>query len=79
MKYIVSTDYPLLEQQVEVYNNMYNYPLNDTLTYSNIVKNYQAPIWYINVLDRDLQYVLPSLQSSITSSVAADWCAPIYN
>ena len=49
MKYIVSTDYPLLEQQVEVYNNMYNYPLNDTLTYSNIVKNYQAPIWYINV------------------------------
>jgi hypothetical protein len=79
MKYIVSTDYPLLEQQVEVYNNMYNYPLNDTLTYSNIVKNYQAPIWYVNVLDRDLQYVLPSLQSSITSSVAADWCAPIYN
>jgi len=79
MKYIVSTDYPLLEQQVEVYNNMYNYPLNDTLTYSNIVKNYQAPIWYINVLDRDLQYVLPSLQSSITSSVAADWCAPIYD
>ena len=79
MKYIVSTDYPLLEQQVEVYNNMYNYPLNDTLTYSNVVKNYQAPIWYINVLDRDLQYVFPSLQSSITSSVAADWCAPIYN
>ena len=79
MKYIVSTDYPLLEQQVGFYNNMYNYPLNDTLTYSNIVENYQAPIWYINVLDRDLQYVFPSLQSSITSSVAADWCAPIYN
>ena len=78
MKYIVSSDYPLLEQQVEVYNNMYNYPLNDTLTYSNIVKNYQAPIWYVNILDRDLQYILPSLQSSITSSVAADWCAPIY-
>ena len=78
MKYIVSSDYPLLEQQVKVYNNLYNYPTNDTLTYSNVVKNYQAPIWYINVLDRDLQYVFPSLQSSITSSVAADWCAPVY-
>lgn len=79
MKYIVSSDYLLLEQQVGFYNNMYGYPINDTLTYSNIVENYQTPIWYINVLDRDLQYVFPSLQSSITSSVAADWCAPIYN
>ena len=78
MKYIVSTDYPLLKQQVEVYNNMYGYPINDTLTYSSIVKNYQEPKWYIIVLNNDLQYVFPSLQSSITSSIAADWCAPIY-
>jgi hypothetical protein len=77
--YIVSSNYELLVQQVQLYNNIYGYPSPSTLEYSSIIKNYQENLWYVYVLPKDVGNILPELKSSIRYTIPDDWCGPIYN
>jgi hypothetical protein len=77
--YIVSSNYGLLVQQVQLYNNLYGYPSTSTLEYSGIIKNYQEDLWYIYVLPEDVENILPELKTSIRVIIPDDWCGPIYN
>lgn len=77
--YIVSNNYGLLTQQVSILNDLYGYPIDNTLDYSAIVKNYQEEEWYIFILSNDVNNILPELQPHITNTIPNDWCGPIYN
>ena len=62
---------------MDIFNEIYMYPKNSTLEYTSLVKHYNEDIWAIAFYNIDQQYVIPQLQSSITSSISLDWFPPL--
>lgn len=77
MPCIISTDFMLLKQQQSVFDNIYGYPKNSTLEYALIIKHYNEDKWAIPFYSDDQQYVIPSLQSSISPNISPDWFPPL--
>jgi hypothetical protein len=78
MLYIISTNLQLLEEQREIFNNLYGFPTDSTFQYTNILKHYDENKWAICLYNHDKQYVLPSLVSSVTPiGVTPDWYPPL--
>ena len=77
MLYIVSTDIVLLDQQMDVFNNLYGYPKELTYSYTNILKHYTENKWVICFYNNDLPHVLKPLMYNITTGISPDWYPPL--
>ena len=79
MLYIISTDIVLLDQQMDIFNNVYGFPKEFTYNYTNILKHYQENKWVICFYNNDMPYVMSSLMFNITTGISPDWYPPLIN
>jgi hypothetical protein len=77
MLYIVSTDIALLNQQMDIFDNLYGFPDKLTYRYTNILKHYNEDKWVICFYDKDLGNVIQELMFNITRGISPDWYPPI--